>query len=280
MIYAVSGSHGFIGSHLVRMLEGNNTVLRISQKLLYSPNDLKKWFEKEKPDVIINLAAFGNMSTHQDVAMIVFSNLIGTYNMLSASKDIPYKKFIQVGSSSEYGVKNYPMKETDLPETDTFYGASKLGATYLAKAFAVQKPIVIVRPFTVYGEDEAEHRLIPTAIRNIIKGTEIPLSEGVHDFIYVEDFISGMLTAAEYAKSGEIVNIGTGRETTNKEIVEILGRIAGKPIKIKPTQGRVFDNAHWSADMTKLLGWGWRPKFPLGLGLAKTYEFFKGKYAQ
>jgi nucleoside-diphosphate-sugar epimerase len=280
MKYCISGSHGFIGSHLTRMLKGQE-VIGISQKLLYAPNDLKEFFEKEKPDYIIHLAAFGNMANQQDVAMIVFSNLIGTYNMLSASKDIPYKKFIQVGSSSEYGRKDYPMSESDLPETDTFYGASKVGATYLARAFAVQKPVVIVRPFSIYGEDEADFRFIPTIIKSMETNKEMLLDPApAHDWIYIEDFISGMLTAAEYAKPGEIVNIGTGKEHTNLQIVETLQRIAGKQVKYKASKIRDYDNTSWCADIKKLLSYGWKQKYPLGLGLAKTYEFYKARYVQ
>lgn len=279
MIYAISGSSGFIGSHLKRFLKGH-TILPISQSLLYSPNELKKFFEKEKPDYIINLAAYGNMSNQQDVAMIVFSNYIGTYNMLSASMEVPYKKFIQIGSSSEYGRKDLPMRESDLPETTTFYGASKLGATYLAKAFSVKKPVIIIRPFSVYGQDEADFRFIPTVIKHLLSGEEMILDPNpVHDWILVDDFINGMLTACEYAKNGEIINVGTGRETSNKEIVEILERISNKTLKYKESTMRDFDTSHWSADISKLATYGWRPKFPLGLGLAKTYEFFKAKFA-
>ena len=283
MKYVCSGLNGFIGSNIKRMLDDKHTVVGISQQLLYAPDDLKTFFEEENPDYIVHLASYGNHSNQQDVALTIFSNIIGTYNMLSASKDINYKKFIHVGSSSEYGKKNFPMRETDMPETDTFYGASKVGATYIARAFAVKKPVVIVRPFSVYGENEADFRFIPTAIKHLIKGTEMPLATApVHDWIYVEDFISGMFLAAEKAENGEIVNIGTGRERSNKEIIEVLENISGKKLSYTESEGskKPHDNLYWSADMTKLISWGFITKFPLGLGLMKTYEFYKDKYAE
>ena len=86
--------------------------------------------------------------------------------------------------------------------------------------------------------------------------------------------------AAEYAKPGEIVNIGTGREHTNLQILETLQRISGKQAKYKPSVLRDFDNTHWCADIKKLLSYGWKQKYPLGLGLARVYEWFKGKYVQ
>lgn len=277
--YAVSGASGFIGSHLRMVLEPKNEFVAIPRKLLYSPKDLEKFFKKENPDYIVNLMAYGNMSNQDDVAQIVLSNYFGAYNMLSASKDIPYKKFIQVGSSSEYGLKDQPMRESDLPNTDTFYGASKLGATYLARAFAVKKPVVIIRPFSVYGEDEADFRFIPTVIRCLLDGSKMELDPSpVHDWIFIDDLISGMLTGAEYAKSGEIVNVGTGRETSNLEIAQILERISNK--KLNYEEKAIRGANHWSSDNSKLKSFGWAPKFPLGLGLAKTYEWYKAKYAK
>ncbi len=97
----------------------------------------------------------------------------------------------------------------------------------------------------------------------------------VHDWIYVEDFVSGMMVAAENAKHGEIVNIGTGREVSNQYVINALQNVTGKTLKFKQAEARPNDSNHWSADISKLLGWGWRAKFPLGLGLAKTAEWYK-----
>ncbi len=274
---ALSGSNGFIGTHIQRVLKDYKFV-PISQDLLYSPDNLAAFFEKEKPDIIINLASFGNHSNQDNPAMTVFANIIGTFNMLYASVKLPYTKFVQFGSSSEYGKKDFAMKESDIADPLTFYGASKLGATHLAKAFAKQynKPIIIVRPFSVYGEGEASFRFIPTAIRSLLNDTEMQLDpNSVHDWIYVEDFVSGMMLAIENAKNGEIVNIGTGREVSNQYVINALQNVTGKTLKTKPMDKRPNDTNHWVADITKLMSWGWRAKFPLGLGLAKTVEWFK-----
>lgn len=274
----ISGSSGFIASHIKRLLKDTHEFVPITQELLYSPDNLTEFFKKEKPDYIFNLAAYGNHTKQDNPAMIVFANIIGSFNMMYASLHTPYKKFVQFGSSSEYGEKSDLMKENDIPDPLTFYGASKVGATYLARAFAhnYNKPIVIVRPFSVYGEEEADFRFIPTLINKLSKGEEMELdTQGTHDWIYVEDFISGMVMAIEKGQNGEIINIGTGRQTTNLEVAQVMERLTGKILKYKEKKMRPNDSKVWAADASKLLGWGWRTKYPLALGLAKTMQWYE-----
>lgn len=249
--------------------------------------DLRILFQTEKPDYIYHLAAYGNMSHQKDIAMTVMANIIGTFNMLNESKELDYKAFIQFGSSSEYGKKNQAMAETDVLQPTTFYGASKAGATHLARAFALQyqKPIITVRPFSVYGEEEADFRFIPTICRSLILDQSFNLDEyGNHDWIYISDFIDGLFTIQEKVNyyKGEVINIGTGRMHTNKEIVQTLEKIAGKKALAVPMNNqRPNDSEVWMADITRLTKvFGWYPKVMLQEGLQKTYEFYKQKYIQ
>ncbi len=277
-ICALSGSSGFIGKHIQRLWKEKYTFVPISQDLLYSPDNLAEFFNKEKPDVIIHLAAYGNHSNQDNPAMTVFSNIIGSFNMLYASLQVPYTKFIQIGSSSEYGKKSLPMGESDICDPETFYGASKLSATYIARTFAKQygKPIVIVRPFSVYGEEEASFRFIPTVIRSLLNDEEMELDiTASHDWIYVEDFIVGLELVIANGQLGQIVNIGTGRELTNLQVIEALQNVSGRKLKYKEKKFRPNDSGKWSADISLLMSWGWRAKYPMGLGLGKTLQWFK-----
>jgi nucleoside-diphosphate-sugar epimerase len=283
----ISGQSGFLGSALSKALSSKGyNVSRITQELLYSPSELKAFFLREQPDYIYHLAAYGNMAKQTDIPMTVMANLIGSFNMLKESIDIPYKAFINFGSSSEYGVKEEPMSELDVLQPDTFYGASKGGATLLARAFAKQfvKPIVTIRPFSVYGPAEADFRFIPTVIRSILNNQSFTLDEkAVHDWIYVDDFIEAVMLIAEKASNitNGIVNVGTGRMHTNKEVCELLKKISGKAYLATSLQGmRKNDSSVWMANNSYLTGLGWYPKTMLQEGLTKTWEYYKEKYAK
>lgn len=259
--------------------------MRVPQELLYSPNELREFFEKEQPDYIFHLAAYGNMSHQKDIPMTVMANLIGTFNMLHESRNIPYKGFINFGSSSEYGKKNQAMAEKDIIEPETFYGASKGGATLLARSFARQfdKPIVTVRPFSVYGPGEADFRFIPTVCRSIILDSTFTLSntDSTHDWIYIDDFISGVDVVRDniVQLSGKIVNIGSGRMHTNKEVCEALKRIADKPYLATTLKVvNKFESETWMSDNTKISQLGFFPKYMLAEGLKKTFDYYKEKY--
>ena len=280
----VTGSHGFLGSHLVKALSIRKwEVIPLKRELLYSPNELKIFCEEIRPDYIFHLAAYGNMSGQQDIPLIVLSNILGTFNLLQACNDISYKGFINFGSSSEYGYKKDPMVETDIPEATTFYGVSKIAATYLAKAFSKQftKPIVTVRPFSVYGPGEAPFRFIPTLISYLGKGNYMDFDlQGKHDWIYISDIIKGVLTVADNINSlfGQVVNIGTGIQSTNTQVQNLLEKISEKTLNINYFQHmRPDDSPVWVDGSKKLRLYGWKPKVSLEEGLRKCYEYYRTK---
>lgn len=258
----------------------------MTQELLYSPNDLKKFFHTQQPDVIIHLAAFGNMSYQKDEAMIVFANIIGTFNMLQASKDINYKAFIQFGSSSEYGRKSLPMSEKDVLKPETFYGASKAGATQLCLAFAKQyeKPILVVRPFSVYGPGEADFRFIPTAIQHMVTNKVFQCNfTANHDWIFIDDFVEAVLSLIPRVANlnDKVINIGSGRMHTNKEICEALKKISGvQYLATAMTGTRPNDSEVWISDNSYINRLGWYPKHMLQEGLSETWKYYKDIYGK
>lgn len=286
----VSGANGFIGRNLCNKLKSlGHTVIPVPREYLYDFEALQKFFLKHQPQWIFHAAAYGNQGRsggQTEPDLIVTANIGGTFNMLEASLSIPYEAFINFGSSSEYGEKVEPMVETDFPETDTFYGATKIGATYLARAFAKQyaKPIVNVRPFSVYGAYEADFRFIPIVIRNVLSGTTFPLEEkATHDWIYVKDFVKGVLLVTENAKKlqGEWVNIGTGRSFTNKMIVEQVEIFLNKKAKYKKAEGmRPGHSFFWEANINKIASLGFKPSYDISEGLAETIKFYKKRYVK
>lgn len=259
---AITGSTGFVGKHFLDKVKGDkylhNKGGHISSIIDYSP------------DYIYHFAA----EIYNESSMMG-SNVLLTHELLEAAKLIPnLKAFIYVGSSSEYGRKSHPMQEIDYLDPTTMYEATKGAGTLLCQAYARSYglPVVIARPFSLYGEHEPRHRFIPTIINKIIHNETISISPGVHDFIHIDDFIDGLLMIADNPKPGEIYNFGTGVQTTNEELVSLIEKIMHKKTKKKIIQPlHAYDSDSWVGDSTKASLLGWKPR-TLNEGLTLTIK--------
>jgi nucleoside-diphosphate-sugar epimerase len=299
----VTGATGFIGANLIHQLVSSGygvyavthsneipwRLASVKAKVQLSIVDLCRkarvdmLINKIRPKTIFHLASYGNYSFQTDNEKILATNIWGTYYLIEACKKVGFDAFIQVGSSSEYGQKNKPMKETDLLEPNNFYAASKAAATFIAQIFSKNflLPIVIVRPFSVYGPYEENKRFVPTIIRQLIKGDSIALtpSTAARDFIYITDVVEALLQLAQNLKKnvGDIVNIGTGKQYTNEEVVNTLFKVIGKHVEIGRNSypNRQWDSPYWVANTRKAVRiFGWKSKTSLEQGLHKTYTWY------
>lgn len=214
----LTGGTGFLGQSIRSLLPQHSYFLyeRSSNVI----DDLKSF----KPDAIIHSA--GEI---YDKSKMFDSNVQLTYDILSyiQNNDVP---MIYFGSSSEYGKINTPMAENSLTNPETLYAATKSAGTLLCQAFAREygRAICTIRPFSVYGENEPSHRLIPTVYRKLKTGENINIIRGTHDFIYIRDFIrlvDIILNSPKDQIKGDIVNAGTGTLHTNENVVHALADI-------------------------------------------------------
>lgn len=277
----ISGSSGFIGKHLFkRLLQEGNDVTPLIHEILYNPEELKDAIHAYKPDYIYHLASYGNMSNQKEHEEIFNANVLGTWNLLNATKDIPYKAFINFGTSSEYGKQDRPMTEDMLPKADSFYACTKVASTYLARAYAKQfcKPIVTIRPFSVYGPGEAEFRFIPQVIKYLNNKRVMNVdTQANHDWIYIDDFINGVMKITDNAQKlfGEVVNIGTGKQYSNQQVINMLEKISGKKLQVNVFDNmRLNDSKIWMDGSNILHTFDWIPSYNLRRGLEKTYEYY------
>jgi nucleoside-diphosphate-sugar epimerase len=241
----ISGQSGFIGRALTKKLEQDYIVIDIPRRLLKSTDELINLFTQYKPAYIFHLGAYGNHYHQKDILETIETNIVGTYRMLMAAQMINYELFFNFSSSSV------------LLAHKTLYSTSKLFCETMSSQFRNVKNI---RPYSVYGPGEADHRFIPTVIRSLHSGEQMMLdTKATHDWIYIDDFITALLTGQS--------DIGSGIKTTNIEIVKALEKISGKNLNYKESRIRDYDNDNWVCAKGV-------PHISLIEGLRKTYEYY------
>lgn len=269
----VTGSSGFIGRALVERLKIDHEIYTIHHEKLHSQSYLKGFVEEVNPDFIFHLAAYGNMGNQQDDDEILKANILGTYNLLKYTKDIKYKAFFNFSSSSVYGKRVKKMQEDDELRPDTMYAATKASVEYLCRAFRKKyhKKIITIRPFSVYGPGEAIDRFIPTLVRNTLHRRASSVIRGSHDWIYIDDFVNGVMKLVESHDelTHRTYNIGTGVMNTNDRVAALVG---GK-YELKDYM-KIQDSQIWVADNNRMLDLNWEPKVSLDLGVELTREYY------
>ena len=273
MRYLITGCTGFIGKSLLERLNGNEilTVGREWETDSSLPNKIKAF----NPEYIIHCAA-----EIKNSSKTFSSNVLMTYWLLENTKLLDYKSFITLGSSSEYGYTQKPMSENELLKPRTMYEATKGASTLLCQGFAREynKPIAVVRPFSVYGVYEPDNRLIPTLFRNFKNNTISKISLGVHDFIHIDDFIDGILSVLYSEKEimlGDIVHFGSGTQYSNLEVFNIIKTIFKSNLDYEKIDNifNKYDTLNWVADITYAKSkYKFNPKYNLYEGLKQIYE--------
>ena len=293
----ITGATGFIGYHLAKYcLKLNWSVTSISTKKpiktrklknveylicdLYNKNKLNKKLSLDF-DYVVNLAGYVD---HSNRDRIIKSHYIGCKNLSTILLNTKIKKFIQVGSSIEYGKIRSPQLENKNNKQRTFsaYGEAKLKSTkfLLNLSEKFNFPVTIIRLYLVYGPYQDINRVIPITILNSLKNKKFNCSLGtqLRDFTYIDDVIIGIIKILKSNKSsGEIFNIGTGKPVQIKQVIKKICKIIGKG---KPIFGKINFR---SDEIVKLYPninkiqkvINWKPKIKLNNGLSKTINYYK-----
>lgn len=302
----ITGASGFIGANLVHHLSRTKNQINIfvrEQSDLWRINDvlskvhihsvdlvnsksLKKKIFEIKPDIVFHCATYGVLPYQKSISKLIKTNILGSVNLMTALTEYNnLERFVNLGSSFEYGTKLRPIKESELVEPITPYGIVKVTQTYFTKYFAYQKnlPSVTLRLFTPYGRYDEPGRLISDIMVSLVRKNKLTLFSpyAVRDFIHIDDVINAMMKAAKTPKiHGEVFNIGSGREYSVGEIVKFACEVAKTDIEIvwKNSTQREFDKAggkgHADIKKSKML-LNWNPKHTIKEGLSKTYNWYK-----
>jgi nucleoside-diphosphate-sugar epimerase len=235
-----------------------------------------------RPDVVYHLATHGAYPSQRDRGVILATNLQGTANLLDALEDHDYKALVHTGSSSEYGHKDAPMREDDLPEPRTDYGVTKAAATMLCQAEAFKgRPVTTVRVFSAYGPWEEPSRLVPY-VMDCCRRRESPrVTPGrqPRDFIYVDDVVELLMTAAGAPRArGRVLHAGTGAQHSVRDMIETIVDVCGGGV-VKAQYGaeatRPGEPAAWVASIERTAALtGWRPRHDLRAGVTAMWQWF------
>lgn len=308
----VTGSEGFIGSHLIEKLVemGSDTKAFILYNSFNNwgwidtlSNDIKKNVEvilgdirdidsvykaTENVDAVFHLASLiGIPYSYYAPSSYINTNIIGTLNILRACKEHNISKLIHTSTSETYGTAKYvPIDENHPLCGQSPYSASKIGADMLVESYyrSFDLPVVIVKPFNTYGPRQSARAIIPTVISQILsKEKKIKLGslEPTRDMNYVKDTVNGFIKIMESdATVGETINIGTGKEISIGDLVRKIINIMNEDIEIildkerlRPINSEVNRLCADNSKLKKLTSW--QQQYSLEDGLKETIEWIK-----
>lgn len=301
--WLVTGATGFVGANLIATLveRGENVYAIIRKKSnlqriapffsqlgvfigdLREEEFINHVFAKTSPDIIVHAAVYGGLPFQNDYDLIMQTNCMSTYNIFKVAYGLGKVTLINLGSSSEYGLKDHPMHENDFLEPRTLYGITKAFSTLLCSHYGRDLGLncCTLRLFSPYGPGEDAGRLIPTLMKAVVNRERPRLASptSVRDFVYIRDVIEAIFLAANKENlQGIILNVGSGVQHSVKEVVETLSKVSGvmlSPIwRVNP--GRTGESSTWVADITRTKSFlQWKPKTSLEEGLGLTLEDFR-----
>lgn len=212
------------------------------------------------------------------------TNLVATVRLLAACQRHGFAAFVHAGSSSEYGFQDHAPREDELPEPNSDYAVMKAAATLHCR-FVAQRDdlhVVTLRLYSVYGPWEEPGRLMPTLVARGLEGRLPPLvsPDTPRDFVSVADVERAFMLAAERddLERGSVFNIGSGRQTKLRELVEI----AREQLEVseEPQWGtepqRSWDAAVWVGDVESARErLAWTAKDDLHTGFARMADWLR-----
>ncbi len=319
----ITGGAGFIGSHVVRLFVNKYSDYKIINldKLTYAGNlanlkdiehaanyefvkgdivdadFIQSLFEKYRFDGVIHLAAESHVDRSiSNPTEFVFTNVIGTVNLLNAAKhiwkdDMDGKRFYHVSTDEVYGSlgDSGMFTETTAYDPHSPYSASKASSDHFVRAYqdTFGLPCVVSNCSNNYGSFQFPEKLIPLFINNIRNNKPLPVygkGENVRDWLWVEDHARAIDVIFHKGVLGETYNIGGHNEWKNIDLIKVmcrvmdrkLGRAEGESEKlITYVKDRAGHDLRYAIDSTKLQNeLGWVPSLQFEEGIDKTIDWY------
>lgn len=271
----VTGSDGFIGSHLVETLVRAGCNVRAFA--LYNSFSSAGWLDTADEavrnriefffgdvrdpngvrdamrgcDIVLHLAALISIPfSYHSPDTYVDTNIKGTLNVVQAARDLGVRRVVATSTSEVYGTARFvPITEEHPLQGQSPYSASKIGADQIALSFhaAFNTPVVVLRPFNTYGPRQSTRAVIPTIITQIAGGQRSIKLGALHptrDFSFVEDTVRGFIAAArDDSAVGQVVNVGSGFEISIGDTARLIAEVMGADIDIQTDETRLRPEA-------------------------------------
>jgi dTDP-glucose 4,6-dehydratase len=303
----VTGADGFVGSHLTERLldEGADVSVFVKSMSGTSGYRLKNishlenrvniiagdigsadsisLIKQNDPEIIFHLAAIAYVNFSFDHPIEVMkANLGGTLNTLEAARGLDIERLVVTSSSEAYGTAQTSLIDESHPLNPTSpYAASKAAADRFAYSYwkTYGLPVAIIRPFNTYGPRHI-YDVIPKFIGLVLDDkspTIYGTGEQSRDFTYVSDTVSAFLCMGSNEKAvGEVVNFGTGRDITIKDLTQKIIELAGKRLKPTYVKRRLAEVNRLCCNYEKARRlFGWEPQIQLDDGLRMNIEWCK-----
>ena len=297
----VTGSTGFIGSHLVRLLLKHDVEVAVLIRPTSNPWRIKDIIcrlhtingdivniensgtaiRDFAPNIVFHLGWHGgNSYNYQNDRSQIFKNLYGSLELVQIAKEAGSQRWIGLGTSVEYGKYEIPITESLRPIPNTLYGISKyctcLAAQKLSQLCGID--FVWLRPFWIYGPYDDPLRMIPSVILTLLQGKRpaLTLGEQGWDYLYIEDAVEAIWQVAITPEAQGVFNLGSGKAHMIKSIVEQIRDLIDHnlPLGFGEVSYRPNQMMHLQADISRLQhATGWSPQVSLDEGLRRTVEW-------
>jgi len=311
----VTGGGGFIGSHLVETLIKDGYSVKTI--VPYNSNNSWGWIDSFEPnikknleiisgdicdqnlvsklvknvDVIFHLAALISIPySYVSPRSYISTNIMGTLNLLEASRNSNVELFVQTSTSEVYGSSQYsPIDEQHPLNAQSPYAATKIAADQLALSYyrSFDLPVSIIRPFNTFGPRQSLRAFIPTIITQILsskKKIKLGNLNPKRDFSYISDTVRGFTSCIGKKRClGQAINLGTGVVFSMQETLNLITEYIGKDViceidkkRLRPKKSEVDHLLSANNFAKKIINWEpeFKNKSGFKRGLQQTIEWF------